>query len=381
MTTGIRNVGGTVEDLWYQTKRNPDGTTSRIPTKLHGTGSQWRVRYIDDTGKERTKRFKRKVDARAFLDDTITALNTGRHIAPRDAKMRFSEWSDRWIAGYNRRESTVRQARVHLKTINATFGNKTLGAIRPDDVRAWTVQLKKQGLSDATIYATHSRLKQVLDDAHHEGLIPRNPCGRRTAPPMGSTKVYVATTDQVWALHDAFPDHLRSAVLLGAFSGLRIKEVCGLRVEDVDLDGGVVTPHFQYPAVPLKTKSSRQPVPIPDNMASLLRDSIKTWPGEWVVTDGAGGQVGDWHLQRVIRSARTAVEGLPEGFSFHDLRHFYASSLIAAGLSVKVVQACMRHDSAKVTLDTYGHLFPDADEPTRSAIGALIASRAGSPAG
>lgn len=40
----------------------------------------------------------------------------------------------------------------------------------------------------------------------------------------------MATTEQVWSLHDAFPEHLRPAVLLGAFAGLRVAEASALRV-------------------------------------------------------------------------------------------------------------------------------------------------------
>lgn len=39
------------------------------------------------------------------------------------------------------------------------------------------------------------------------------------------------------------------------------------------------------------------------------------------------------------------------------------------------MQARMRHATARTTLDTYGHLWPDADESTRTAIGAVIAER------
>lgn len=82
-----------------------------------------------------------------------------------------------------------------------------------------------------------------------------------------------------------------------------------------------------------------------------------------------------WLIERAIRDVRQQIDGLPEGFSFHDLRHFLASLLIASGSDIKTVQARMRHASAKTTLDTYGHLWPDADESTRSAIGAVIAER------
>ena len=55
------------------------------------------------------------------------------------------------------------------------------------------------------------------------------------------------------------------------------------------------------------------------------------------------------------------------------LRHYFASLLIASGLDVKVVQARLRHASAKTTLDTYGHLWPDKDESSRAAVYAVRA--------
>lgn len=62
----------------------------------------------------------------------------------------------------------------------------------------------------------------------------------------------------------------------------------------------------------------------------------------------------------------------------HDLRHYLASMLIASSADVKVVQARLRHASAKTTLDTYAHLWPDSDESTRTAIDAVMAARAAS---
>jgi integrase len=62
--------------------------------------------------------------------------------------------------------------------------------------------------------------------------------------------------------------------------------------------------------------------------------------------------------------------------SMDDLRHYFASLLIASGADVKTVQARLRHASAKTTLDTYGHIWPDRDESTRTAVKAVIAARA-----
>jgi integrase len=67
---------------------------------------------------------------------------------------------------------------------------------------------------------------------------------------------------------------------------------------------------------------------------------------------------------------------LPADFRYHDLRHYFASLLISSGADVKVVQAQLRHASAKTTLETYGHLWPDSDDSTRAAIEAVMAARA-----
>jgi integrase len=185
----------------------------------------------------------------------------------------------------------------------------------------------------------------------------------------------VASLEQVWALHDAMEERYRAGLLLAAFAGLRLAEVCGLRVSDVDFLRGIVHPVQQYPAEELKTDISQTPVPIPQDLALELSAHVERFSTSWVMADEAGRQMGPWQLQRAFRAARAQVRGLPEGFRFHDLRHFYASLLINKGLDVKVVQARLRHASAKTTLDTYGHLWPDSDETTRAAISGVMTTR------
>ena len=94
----------------------------------------------------------------------------------------------------------------------------------------------------------------------HDGVLGRSPASRRTAPRTGSQRPYVATTAQIWALHDAMDERYRAGLLLAAFAGLRLAEVCGLRVTDVDFMRGIVHPVVQYPAEELKTETSRRAV-------------------------------------------------------------------------------------------------------------------------
>ena len=119
-------------------------------------------------------------------------------------------------------------------------------------------------------------------------------------------------------------------------------------------------------------------MPIPSDLALALSASVAAHPGETVVTDGHGGQAAPWALERAIRSARGKVKGMPGDFRFHDLRHYLASLLIASGADVKVGQARLRRASVTTTLNTYAHLWPDADESARAAVGLVLAARADS---
>jgi len=76
-----------------------------------------------------------------------------------------------------------------------------------------------------------------------------------------------------------------------------------------------------------------------------------------------------------LHAGRRKHAGVSDQVSFHDLRHFFASALIAAGCT-KQVQAALGHESAKVTLDVYGHLWPDDEDRVRGAIDRLGAGAA-----
>ena len=62
------------------------------------------------------------------------------------------------------------------------------------------------------------------------------------------------------------------------------------------------------------------------------------------------------------------------GVTLHDLRHFYASGLIAAGSDVVTVQLALGHVKATTTLNTYAHRWPTAEDRTRAAASDLMAT-------
>jgi integrase len=111
------------------------------------------------------------------------------------------------------------------------------------------------------------------------------------------------------------------------------------------------------------------------SLALQLSAHVKKWSGETLLTGSDSGQLSPWALERAMSTVRKKVEGFHEGFRYHDLRHYFASLLIAHGADVKTAQARLRHGSAKTTLDTYGHLWPDKDESTKAVIDAVVDSK------
>jgi integrase len=76
-----------------------------------------------------------------------------------------------------------------------------------------------------------------------------------------------------------------------------------------------------------------------------------------------------------FQKARRVVDGC-DGVRLHDLRHTCASLAISAGANVKVVQKLLGHKTAVLTLDRYGHLFPDDLDAVADAFDAAAQSTA-----
>jgi integrase len=167
-------------------------------------------------------------------------------------------------------------------------------------------------------------------------------------------------------------------VQLAALTGLRQGELFALRDRDLDLDAMTIrVEHGAYRGelVPVKTRASRRRVDLSSTAARVLRRQLLARkPNELglVFPSPAGHILNDDNFRhRVFAPAvrRTKLAG----FRFHDLRHTYAALMIAVGAHPKYLQAQMGHSSIRVTLDLYGHLFPDANRGVLESLDALTA--------
>jgi integrase len=131
----------------------------------------------------------------------------------------------------------------------------------------------------------------------------------------------------------------------------------------------------QFEIRPPKYGSERT-VYLADGLVTLLAAHVATHcpgadPGRWLFAFGGAVPPHQSTVFRWWHKARTAAGC--GAVKLHDLRHFYASGLIAAGCDVVTVQRALGHASATVTLSTYAHLWPTAEDRTRAAAASMLA--------
>jgi integrase len=264
-------------------------------------------------------------------------------------------------------------------------------------------------------------MRSVYADAVLDRSVAVNPVQRVSLPSVTRERVVPLSVAQVRALADAMPIRYWAMVIVQAGLGLRIGELLGLRVADVDFLRRAVRIEHQSHSVTRelvqpKTASSRRTIPLPVVVADALAAHLAAIPAgrdvECICPATAGcSRVAsglifhtaegtaldqDYYGHRIFAKAVTkanatiraanaklptgaarAVE-LPVGTASHDLRHHFASVLLAAGESVVAIAEWLGHDNATLVLQVYGHLMPQSEDRMRRAIDTAYAVSADS---
>ncbi|MGO8068755.1 tyrosine-type recombinase/integrase [Rhizobium leguminosarum] len=368
--------------------------------------SAWVVDYTDAAGKRRLKTFTKKKEADSFAATATVEVREGVHVAD-SATITIEEAGKLWIksgeaAGLER--TTIDQRKQHLNLhIVPLVGSVKLNKVTAPWVRTFQDDLRAKGRTLAMVKRVTVSLGSILADAQGRGLVVRNAVhelskarsGTKASDRRAKAKlrigVDIPTNDETRNILDAAVGRYRPLIVTMIFTGIRSSEARGLRWEDVDLKKGLL--HVRQRAdrygkigMP-KSEAGQRTLPLPPIVVNTLKEWTLVCPKSeaGLVFPNQAGNI-EFHnnmLHRGLWEAEFAA-GLsvvtdkkdedgkpilaPKYSGFHALRHWYASWCInrkADGgleLTAKAVQARMGHSSIQVTFDTYGHLFPAADE-------------------
>lgn len=362
-------------------------TIERYETTTGAT--RYRVRYRTPNRSQTTKRgFTTKRDAQAWADQLEVDKRRGVYVAPAAGRITLGEFSREWLESKHKlKPSTMARYRIVVEGELSKHGRIPLGDLTRRWVREWVADLSVD-LAPASVHKTVGVLRQVLDMAVAENRLSMNPVDGIELPTVRATEQRFITLEQLHVLADAAGQHRPLVYLLGT-CGLRFGEVAELRWHDVLLDKKTISVRrsvtlvdSQFVVGTPKGGKGRM-VALPQFVADLLTPGE---PDALVFPDSKGGYMRGTNVRRrwwsdavsaaklFPRVERNAARELVTGYEFkiHELRHTAASLAIQAGANVKSLQNLLGHESAALTLDRYGHLYPSDVEAVGVAMNDLL---------
>jgi integrase len=345
-----------------------------VVTRTANDGSKrydaaWRVGH-----KIKTKTFTKRKAADNYLTAQVKRVQDGTYIEVKPAT--FAEYAEAWLKGLGNLKPNTRRGygsdlRKHLLP---ALGDLPLGQIGPEEVNAYLASQDGK-LRPKTLTNQLSLLAKIMGDAveAHRLTVNRLHRSRAIRRPKAireddEIQVEVLTPEEVNAALDALPPRWYPFFFTAVCTGMRLGELLALTWGDFDEVNGRLwvrrtysRGHFYLP----KTGRSRRPVDIGDQLIAVLRGVRRARFGDTPPAPTAllfpcrtGGPLTPENLRTRVWAPALAKAGVRH-VRIHSLRHFYASVLIAQGENIKYISSQLGHASVQITVDRYGHLFPD----------------------
>ena len=339
-----------------------DGNTGRWMSQL---------RVTDWTGKtvhKKKRGFQTKREAlkweQEFMQRATTSLG-----------MTFQDFIELYIQDMEKRlkPSTVANKRflIDLK-ITPFFGKMPLNEIKPTDIRRWQNELtsyrdeKGNGYSATYLKTINNQITAIFNYAVKFYGLKENPCHK--AGGMGkknAEEMLFWTKGEFLQFIETVKDNPASYAIFMTlyYTGMREGELLALTPGDLDLENGTVRINKSFQRLKgrdvittPKTPKSNRTVTIP----KLLCDCLKEYIAQCfeLQPEDRLFPYGKTYLYREM--VRGCEKSGVKKIRVHDLRHSHAAALIEMNVAPKLLQERLGHERIQTTLDTYGHLYPNA---------------------
>ena len=285
----------------------------------------------------------------------------------------------------NVRQSTETGRKYLMDILKSdTLGNMSIEAIKPSDTKEWAIRMKKNGYSYQTINNYKRSLKACFYTALNDDLVRKNPFN------WNLTDVLVDDTEHKTALTDEEVNALLSfvqmdevyqkyynAIVVLLHTGLRISELCGLTVSDIDFEQGFIRVNHQinydkgeYSISEPKTESGIRKIPMLKPVKEALQDEIKSRTGvKQILIDGYSDFVflNQKSLPMYAHCYSKAFSSLIKkynkyhkenelpAFTPHTLRHTFCTNMANKKMTPNTLQYIMGHKNILMTLGYYTH--------------------------
>jgi integrase len=363
-------------------------------------GRRWEFRHdlpADPVTRKRRQKVRRSFTSQREAKDaraaSLSEQRGGSYVEPSTLTVRAfleDEWLPAIVASGNRKSGTLDQYRIYIKArIVPAIGNIALQELDAATLDRFYAELG-QRLAPKSVRNTALMISTALTFAVKRGRIVQNPAKDAEMPRAPRTTMRYWHPEETARFLVSVQEHRLYALWLTlATTGLRRGEVLGLQWPDIDLDAARVSVlrslvvntgalHIETP----KTDRSVRAIALSPITTETLRRWRKQQLEERLAWGSAyqdsghvftreDGAVIDPRLLTRTFTRLVAASGVPM-IRLHDVRHSYATAALRAGISAKVVSERLGHASIGITLDTYSHVLPQADEEAAAAVERLI---------
>lgn len=350
----------------------------------------WVVRYKEG-GKHRSKQFEKKKDADAFKAKAERDIADGVHIAPEKVRT-VAQVAELFVKSQESRfrDGRIGQGRyVQLKTavdhsIVPILGHRTISELTSPDIEEFYATMCRVGgkrgpLAPQTALSRVTALNLMCRYAMRNKFISGNPVPEASKQLTGIKKAVIRTftSDEVKTLLEVADRRgygcrprpyllTKIAVNLAAFCGLRLGEILGLTVENIDMTARVIKVRHNLTVWDElkgpKTPAGIRDVPLPTH----IKNALTEWLARYYIDNDRGlvfRTVEGKPIQHSIFNLsnwcgllkRAGLFQKDDVFHFHALRHFAASWMIENGLPITDVASLLGHEKFDMTLQVYAH--------------------------
>jgi integrase len=337
---------------------------------------RYEARYV--SGKDKTGRTSYSAVYAKSLDEVKDKLQTALTIVvamPETAGVTVVSALERHLLTESIRlkPSTVGVYRNYIKNyVEPFFKSMSVDRLSQVVLQDFVKQQIENGLSAVVVQSVFNFLKA--------GLTERSEVFNVILPKIVKHKADFLTISEQKRVELAASNYSYGtylAVMLCLYTGIRIGEVCGLRVEDIDFDKKTifvrrtiqrlknkdVDHKTEVTALSPKSQSSGRQIPMPDFISELLK---RYSSNSFIISENEKPlepRTLQYRFKRVLKLA-----GVRE-VNFHTTRHTFAARALENGFDVKTLSGIMGHSSPAVTLSKYAHI---SDECKRRHMESLI---------
>lgn len=251
----------------------------------------------------------------------------------------------------------------------SSIGSIKLQKLKQSDVDSLLKEMD-QTLKESSIRSIFSVLKNCLGKAIALNLLVENPCtGLELPKTRRKTVQALSIKDQDKLVKEINTNQKFFSIMLALQTGLRIGEICGLKWEDIDFENNTLGVNrtvlriqtedkagrkTEIVEVTPKSDNSQRKIPITKSLKKNLLELQKVSSSDYVISNKHKSLEPRTIAYR-FQIIRKKI-GL-EKFSFHSLRHTFATRCLEAGGNIATISSLLGHSSTKMTLDCYTNSF------------------------